>query len=178
MKRIFLIGFQLLAFQIGFAQTKTQLNASELKERISVALAGFHNSNNQKLSNFCGRGIILIKINAVRETLDIDLSKDSSTVIVNFLKAALNPLQHDKAFLQIIKNSHRIIILPFIYNFESACSTGLKQTTEEGQKSMVNYMLAMDNLYNTVVDMLIFSDGKTDALDCIFLSPYLAGAKS
>jgi hypothetical protein len=171
MKYTFFILIMLISTTTLLAQTK-EPDYTKVSDDI---LLNYH-PDSVALAKLCRIGCVFIKFKVNQQGNIVDLSfsgdADSTQLITAALTKSVNSLKQDIALIDFLKKSNRLIIQPFIYNYQAGCNF-----PKPGTKDAANYYLTyigiisdMNYVGKSLYDILKFKDGNMRFFDGVLLN--------
>lgn len=168
------------------AQSSKLLTNEQLSEHVSNDLNRYYKPDEETISHLCRRGVMFVRfrVNQNGNISDIGFSRDSAAVIQTALQHAVDSLQHDPDLIYYLKKTGKVVVQPFIYDYQLGCNLpkhSLTSTTAEENSYNASYYQVRDNMEHygeTLFDMLNFEGKKLSVIDCLLLNPIRVGATS
>jgi hypothetical protein len=156
------------------------VNWEYIRKSVSENILNNYKPEKDSVNVACREGCVFVKFSVDSQgKFNLAFSKRTPPFITQALTIAMDSLQQNNAVMIMLKQSQRNVILPFFYGYQLGCKfpkVDERSTSESFYKTYYDVTVDMTHYTDLLWDMLNFTDGRLNTLDCIILEPNGVGA--
>ena len=167
----------LICFNLSSGQTMVKENLVSITDVENYIVENYHPDSVQVI-NLCQNSCVFIRFEISKDgkVTNLAFNKNIPVFIIKALGDAFKKMEKRATFSEALLSSRKTYLLPFIYNYQSGCTTFYnKDQFSIYKKDLAGNTVDDEQQGSAIINILNFRDKELKFLDCIILPPVRTG---